>query len=955
VERLEDRAVPAAVAPPAGIIGWWPGDGGPNDVSGSTYATPLNDTTYAAGQVGQAFSFDGSDDGVTVGGSANVQGPRTIEAWVFPHANSGYGLPIMTGGTVGHADFFGIAGTTGTNNGTAQYDLYVDHWNTPTYHSTGTLTPEAWNHVALTYDGASTLTFYINGKAAGSVTGKLYDYPINTYTIGGSLAGGTTTKASMNGLIDEPTLYNRALSATEIQAIYGAGAAGKSKPFAVVGNTPGTGQTVVAPPADFAIKLTQAYDPASVSAAALTVNGVPADSVTLTDAQTLTFHFATSPVTAAGGQTMRMAAGSLTAAGSGASLAGFTGVFLYNANTPTAGWVATNSGNPGNTGGVSDQTALTRPDSAGNVYVAGSFSGTITLGTSTLTSPGNGSASGTFLAQVNGNGNFVWAEVLGAGGAPGLARDGSDNLYLGTGSTLMKLDSAGNLQRTTQAANAIIGAVAADAAGNAYISGTFSGTAQFGPLTLTATSGTDDFLARVDAMTGQFTWAADVASSGGPVAALVVDGAGNVYAGGQGTAPGRPGAGYLLAADPTTGSVVWADGMSSAPVSLAVSPGAGTAAVALYAASQPYTVVQVDPTSGSMGWSRSVNGVGNEFPDPVAIDAAGNVYLVAAEGTAMNADPGGGTAYVSGSTASNTGTSYSVTKLDASGNFLAARQVGGYTASAVQVDGDGNIYTAGGDLRGTGIFDTGSGYVTLPEPQGNPGRLFVCKTTQATGNVFGQVFNDLNNDGVYDPSSSNPETCIPGRTVYVDLNTNGVLDPGEPSTVTGSVGQFEFDHLLPGSYTLRQVLPAGWTQTAPSGNARLAVSVAAGGSVDSLLFGATTPSTTRHYSNTSAIKTSKGKPNATSTLTVSDTYTVFNVSLTLSVSNTQNRPLTVKLTGPDGTAVTLVASRTINGTVTYSTPAFNYKGAKGTWTLEVDGLAGGTLNSWALDILGSLS
>src|SRR5262249_7091911 len=78
----------------SGIIGWWPGDGGPNDISGyGNSAVPLNDTTYAAGLVGQAFSFDGADDGLTVSGSANVQGARTIEAWVFPHANTGLGLP----------------------------------------------------------------------------------------------------------------------------------------------------------------------------------------------------------------------------------------------------------------------------------------------------------------------------------------------------------------------------------------------------------------------------------------------------------------------------------------------------------------------------------------------------------------------------------------------------------------------------------------------------------------------------------------------------------------------------------------------------------------------------------------------------------------------------------------------------------------------------------------------
>src|SRR5260370_377097 len=100
----------------------------------------------------------------------------------------------------------------------------------------------------------------------------------------------------MNGLIDEPTLYNRALSATEIQSSHNASVSGKTKPFVVIGSTPNAGQTVGVPPTDFVIKLTKAYDSTSVQAADLQVNGVAADSVTLTDAQTLTFHYVTSPV-----------------------------------------------------------------------------------------------------------------------------------------------------------------------------------------------------------------------------------------------------------------------------------------------------------------------------------------------------------------------------------------------------------------------------------------------------------------------------------------------------------------------------------------------------------------------------------------------------------------------------------------------------------------------------------
>src|SRR5262245_25144575 len=126
LECLEDRTVPTAVPAPAGIVSWWPGDGDASDLIGSNDGTLTNGAGFAAGMVGQAFSFDATDDVVDVGGSASVQGARTIEAWVFPSTNTGFGLPIVTGGVTRQGDFFGIAGTTGTNNGTAQYNLYVD-------------------------------------------------------------------------------------------------------------------------------------------------------------------------------------------------------------------------------------------------------------------------------------------------------------------------------------------------------------------------------------------------------------------------------------------------------------------------------------------------------------------------------------------------------------------------------------------------------------------------------------------------------------------------------------------------------------------------------------------------------------------------------------------------------------------------------------------------------------
>ncbi|WP_243146923.1 putative Ig domain-containing protein [Scytonema sp. UIC 10036] len=69
------------------------------------------------------------------------------------------------------------------------------------------------------------------------------------------------------------------------------------------------------------------------------------------------------------------------------------------------------------------------------------------------------------------------------------------------------------------------------------------------------------------------------------------------------------------------------------------------------------------------------------------------------------------------------------------------------------------------------------------------------------------------------------EPGIAGVTVYLDLNNNGILDTAEPNTVSMSdnpqtvsveTGQYSFTNLLPGTYTVRQVMPNGYTRTAPT-------------------------------------------------------------------------------------------------------------------------------------------
>ncbi|MEF7616672.1 CARDB domain-containing protein [Aquincola sp. MAHUQ-54] len=78
--------------------------------------------------------------------------------------------------------------------------------------------------------------------------------------------------------------------------------------------------------------------------------------------------------------------------------------------------------------------------------------------------------------------------------------------------------------------------------------------------------------------------------------------------------------------------------------------------------------------------------------------------------------------------------------------------------------------------------------------------------------ISGVKFEDVDGDGQRDEG----EGLLAGWTIFLDSNGNGTLDAGERSTVTGTDGSYRFDDLLPGSYTVAEVMQAGWMQTAPA-------------------------------------------------------------------------------------------------------------------------------------------
>src|ERR1700757_9863 len=77
----------SCVAPPSGLISWWRAEGNANDVLGGNNGTLQGSTTFASGEVGQAFIFNSPTDSVQIADAPNLDfgstSPLTIEFWAY--------------------------------------------------------------------------------------------------------------------------------------------------------------------------------------------------------------------------------------------------------------------------------------------------------------------------------------------------------------------------------------------------------------------------------------------------------------------------------------------------------------------------------------------------------------------------------------------------------------------------------------------------------------------------------------------------------------------------------------------------------------------------------------------------------------------------------------------------------------------------------------------------------
>jgi pimeloyl-ACP methyl ester carboxylesterase len=401
-------------------------------------------------------------------------------------------------------------------------------------------------------------------------------------------------------------------------------------------------------------------------------------------------------------------------------------------------------------GAGSDQANSVAVEASGNVYVAGYFqSPTITFGSTTLTNAGG---SDIFIAKYDATGNVLWAKCIGGTGAD------------------------------------VATSIALDATGNVYMTGYFNGTVDFdtGPGTyyLSSIGSNNSFVSKLDA-SGNFLWAKQFA---GQAYSIAVDANGNIYTTGNftGTVDFDPGPGiYNLTSSyagdtsdmfvsklESSGNFLWAEQFGGVASdwgnSIAVDVNGNVYITGMHSTSTPgddslwypdrykvNLIFKLDD-SGNLLWQKQLGGSDAVTGNSIAVDAFGNVYTTGNFVGTVDFDPGMGVFNLTGS--------YDVfiSKLDASGNFLWAKSMGGSgfdEGKSIATDAGGNVYTTG-SFRYIADFDPGTGIYNL-----------TVNRIQGYRNVFISKL-DASGNFVWAESMGRSASDSGGNSIAIDANRN---------------------------------------------------------------------------------------------------------------------------------------------------------------------------------------
>ena len=415
-------------------------------------------------------------------------------------------------------------------------------------------------------------------------------------------------------------------------------------------------------------------------------------------------------------------------------------------------------------GGISnDQGFCIAVNRGGNLYVGGFFSDTVDF------DPGTGvfnlisdTARSAFLAKYDTDGNLIWADKIGGGANEHinlLELDESGNVYvtggfqgitdfdpgvgttnlISTGSTdafFAKYDTNGNLVWAKKIDGASYNestSIALDKKDNVYITGGFSGTADFDPGTgisnLTSAGSFDIYFAKYDS-TGSLIWAKGIGGVSVDFAqSITTDDSGNVYLTGI----------YSQTAD--------------------FDPGTGTAELADTNGSNAF-FAKYD-TGGNYLWAKSFQG-GWAMGDCIIVDNAENIFVSGQIKDTVDLNPGPGVA----EHISKGGGDIFMAKYNSNGDFEWANCFGdssGDEGIDLETDKQGNLYMTG-YFAGTVNFNAGLDTVSLTGT--GTQTAFVLKYST---NVLGVELNKSTLPAGFSLSQNYPNPFNPSTTINYSI------------------------------------------------------------------------------------------------------------------------------------------------------------------------------------------
>ncbi|MEQ8425258.1 MAG: BspA family leucine-rich repeat surface protein, partial [Cyclobacteriaceae bacterium] len=335
-------------------------------------------------------------------------------------------------------------------------------------------------------------------------------------------------------------------------------------------------------------------------------------------------------------------------------------------------------------------------DASGNIYVTGSFAGSVDFdpgaSSTILTGPAG------FVAKFDTDANLIWAANIGNGSVSGnsLVVDPFDNIcitgtFSGTadfdpGATVsnltsfgssdifvLKLSSAGGfvwVRKMGGTMSDIPNSIDSDAFGNLVTTGSFMGTADFDPgagtLDLTSAGSNDIFISKLN-VSGDLVWANRI----GSVSAFE--------------------AGYGITTDDSDNVIT--TGQFSGVVDF--DPGALVANLTS-AGGRDIFILKLDP-AGNFVWTKNIGGLNTDVGYSITTDPSGNIYSTGYFEQTADFDPGAANFNLT------TLAEWEpfISKLDASGNFIWAISTQGSAgffeseANSISLDSFGNIIIAG--------------------------------------------------------------------------------------------------------------------------------------------------------------------------------------------------------------------------------------------------------------------